>query len=82
MSALEEKRAEIEKLIERYDWHQTQIREIAPRLTEKMSSFTAYCIEHGRADDLPIALGLLAKLRAVTSKDQPLAAITGNSNVA
>jgi hypothetical protein len=83
VSALEEKKAEIEKLLEEFEWHLTRFDEITRKTTQKLSAFTAFCKEQGQSDGIAVAIGLFERLKKFAIKAQELkaGAIPGNSNV-
>lgn len=83
MSTLDEKKAEIEKLLEEFEWHLTRFDEITRETTQKMSAFTAFCKERGQSDGIAVAIGLFERLKTIAMKAQGLraGAIVGGSNV-
>jgi hypothetical protein len=83
MSALEEKKVEIEKLLQEFEWHLTRLDEITREASQKMGGFAAFCKEHGHEDGIVVAIALFDRLKAIAMKFQTLKAgvIAENSRV-
>jgi hypothetical protein len=79
-TALAAKKAEVEKLLEEFDWHCRRVPEIIHEASRLIGSFPEFVKEHG-AEGVPVAIELYQKLHRIAAKHERLKSGGASSDV-